>query len=333
MQNQGCSLNISTPATMGQPIASGPSNSDGKCAKTCASMFTACVLSNDYFTCRGLVDDPGNTGGLKQAGCAVGCKNTDSMAEAQMEALTGGGQNRRNLGLVNLDDQQNQICPWDSVDDRLRVVDEVCCASPNECNGTAPATCSPLCAVAFHMFYGDCGSQLKLIRPTVQLMLMQFDQTCTSTRTVDTGAFLYALKHAHCTTCSDDKKNGDETSVDCGGSCGNKCTVKDTSGYVTGPRAANDGQSCLMANGKYSTIHKSTWYGSYADAVAKCNASPDCWGLHDWGGDAQNWRACKQVAFQTKGPASTKVKPGMLANSDFEADTKIPGYKYMNPTS
>ena len=96
-------------------------------------------------------------------------------------------------------------CVWDTFDDRLNEVNEVCCAADGAdpdatCpRGGPPRACSPLCAVTFHSMTVDCGDKLLSLAGERQAAgFTAFDELCTSERSVDPMVFLDAIATATC---------------------------------------------------------------------------------------------------------------------------------------
>lgn len=96
-------------------------------------------------------------------------------------------------------------CAWDTFDDRLDEVNEVCCAADGAdpdvtCpRGSPPQSCSSLCAVVFHKLSGDCGDKLLSLAGERQAAsFTAFDELCTSDRSVDPMVFLNAIATATC---------------------------------------------------------------------------------------------------------------------------------------
>ena len=111
-------------------------------------------------------------------------------------------------------------CPWDSFDDRLNEVNEVCCAADGadpdtRCpRGGPPRDCSPLCAVTFHSFSMVCGEKLaSLVSERTATSFSRFDELCTSDASVDPLVFLDAIANADC--CSDSHCSGCRESATC----------------------------------------------------------------------------------------------------------------------
>ena len=96
-------------------------------------------------------------------------------------------------------------CAWDTFDDRLNEVNEVCCAADGAdpdatCpRGGPPRACSALCAVTFHSLTVDCGEKLLSLAGERQAAsFTAFDELCTSERSVDPMVFLNAIATATC---------------------------------------------------------------------------------------------------------------------------------------
>jgi hypothetical protein len=96
-------------------------------------------------------------------------------------------------------------CVWDTFDDRLNEVNEICCAADGAdpdatCpRGGPPRACSPLCAVTFHSLTVDCGEKLLSLAGERQAAsFTAFDELCTSERSVDPMVFLDAIATATC---------------------------------------------------------------------------------------------------------------------------------------
>ena len=96
-------------------------------------------------------------------------------------------------------------CVWDTFDDRLNEVNEICCAADGAdpdatCpRGEPPRACSPLCAVTFHSLTVDCGEKLLSLAGERQAAgFTAFDELCTSERSVDPMVFLDAIATATC---------------------------------------------------------------------------------------------------------------------------------------
>jgi hypothetical protein len=100
-------------------------------------------------------------------------------------------------------------CVWDTFDDRLNEVNEICCAADGAdpdatCpRGGPPRACSPLCAVTFHSLTVDCGQKLLSLAGERQAAsFTAFDELCTSERSVDPMVFLDAIATAECGFCT-----------------------------------------------------------------------------------------------------------------------------------
>ena len=99
----------------------------------------------------------------------------------------------------------------------------MCCNltdSDGQCDahGT-PHTCDYECASIYPAMFDRCESLLRRLLGVHRMpAFVRLYHTCSA---LPTDPLIRALGTATgCDTCSDKKKNGDETHVDCGGSCG-----------------------------------------------------------------------------------------------------------------
>ena len=68
--------------------------------------------------------------------------------------------------------------------------------------------------------------------------------------------------------------------------------------YEDGPMATNAMYTSCLGN----------FYGSYEEALTRCNADASCNYLHDYNSDGIYWRYCASIVEQSGGPATTKQK-------------------------
>ena len=90
--------------------------------------------------------------------------------------------------------------------------------------------------------------------------------------------------------------------------------------WSAGDAALNSGWVCLNNAGSYAT--SASWYGSLADAEAKCDAENECTVLHYYGADGKNWRAYKSVNSGTG--AATMVKLALAPTATPAAGNPYP---------
>ena len=74
--------------------------------------------------------------------------------------------------------------------------------------------------------------------------------------------------------------------------------------YTSGPNNANDPAACDAGSGTTGR------HGTLEDMQAVCDADPNCGWLHDYGCDANNWRACGPVSDMAAGSAACTMLKG-----------------------
>ncbi len=214
LKGQGCELDLdhlrrlAEPEDLGQHVGESHVADDGRRLQAVGTG-----------ACEGFIDDPEGDLAAHGVSCeqvvALGCDSDLSRVQPTMArgslvkfACPVSCEECHRKGIARWIETPND-CPWDKIDDRLKVVSEACCAADGAdpdaaCpRGGPPRACSALCAVTFHSLTMDCGDKLLSLAGEANAeRFTAFDELCTSERSVDPIIFLDAIANAECVFCA-----------------------------------------------------------------------------------------------------------------------------------